>query len=823
MHYKSSQGRTYASATRRSRAAWSALVGGVSLLGLGGAAFAQTAAPAIRAEADPSRLDDVIVTAQRRAQRISDVGASIQAFDGEALDRAGITDVSRLELLTPGLTFGIYGNDAKIALRGANSNKTDSDSTSVVGLFVDGIYRPRASQQTRQFYDIERVEVLKGPQGTLYGRNTLAGAINLLTANPSLAETSGENEVTYSRFNALRVESHLNLPVSDQFGLRIASLINRSDGHIENEAGQNLGRRDDQAVRLTALWEPAPELTVIAKGSIYRDRGTSPGTFASTGQCRSVNAAGLTDPIGGLLDCRNPRLGTLGTLPFSVNGNDDRPNRSGALFVSQDYVPNSEIDEYNATVNVAYDFGGATLTSITSFTDYRALLRNDADFSSANYLQQDVLEATKSFTQELQLASDNSGAFSWTTGLYYSHDENEFFFRFNAVQQAAAAPASGPLVPTPIVSTGIVYNRPFGEQQLLDVDTYGAYAQVEYALTDRFRLIAGGRYSTEDKTLTSSSNFSANRAVTFTPPSPSVANVRPVSTPEFNFTVNSSIAPAVNVSEDFGTFTYRLGAEFDVNDDVLFYANYATGYLSGLIAPNGAITTEQKSDAIEAGVKATLFDGRVQLNLSGYINNYVDLATSRQIPSPADPNTVLTIATNGGDIEAKGIDFEVIGQVTDEFSFNFGLSLLDAQFGQFGVSPPYQQYGGVALRGNFLNLSGTTPPWSPNVTFNIGAQYLLDLGPYGTLVPSAQIYYSDDYSANGANIAADPQSRQDSYTKTDLRLAWTPQNERLRVEIFVENLENEIVLARNTPGGRQILQASYLYPRNYGVKVGFKF
>lgn len=803
------------------------LAGSVSLAVLAHPAFAQTAEPITnRPEAAQSQeatsLDEIIVTAQRRAQSITDVGASIQAFDAEALDRHGIADISRIELLTPGLTFGIYGNDAKIALRGANSNKTDSDSSSVVGVFVDGVYRPRASQQTRQFYDIERIEVLKGPQGTLYGRNTLAGAINLLTANPTLDEMRGGVESTYSRFNALRLEGHLNLPISDHFGLRIASLINRSDGHIENDAGQNLGRRDDQSVRLTALWEPTPDLTVIAKGSIYRDRGTSPGTFASTGQCRSVNAGGFTDPIGGFLDCRNPRLGTLGTLPFTENGNDNRPGRSGALHVSQNYVPNSDIDEKNATVNVAYDFGQATLTSITSYTDYRALLRNDADFSAVDILRQDVLEGTKSFTQELQLTSDSSGPFSWTTGAYYSHDENEFFFRFNAVQVAGAAPA-GPFVPTPIISTGVVYNGPFAEQQLLDVDTYGVYAQGEYALTDRLRLIAGGRYSSEDKTLTSSSNFSANGAITFTPPSPAVANVRAISNPEFNFTVNSSIAPAVNVSKNFGTFTYRLGAEFDVSDDILVYANYATGYLSGLIAPNGAITSEQESDAIEAGVKATLADGRIQVNLSGYINNYTNLATSRQIPSPADPNLVLTIATNGGDIEAKGIDFEILGQLTDAFSFNFGLSLLDAEFGNYAVRSPYQQYGGSVLTGGFLNLSGTTPPWSPSVTFNLGAQYDIDLGEHGMLTPSAHVYYSDDYSANGVNIAADPQSRQGSYTKTDIRLSWTPRNENLRFEVYAENLENEIVLARNTPGGRGIMQASYLYPRNYGVKLGVRF
>ena len=162
------------------KATISALMVTASVLAFATPAFAQTATtPAPAPAEDSGGIEDIIVTAQRRAENIQDVSLAIQAITAEGLARSGVTDVTRLELISPGVTFARYGTDAKISLRGANSNNTFLDSSPSVGVFIDGVYRPRAAQQTRAFFDVERVEILKGPQGTLYGRNTLAGAVNL--------------------------------------------------------------------------------------------------------------------------------------------------------------------------------------------------------------------------------------------------------------------------------------------------------------------------------------------------------------------------------------------------------------------------------------------------------------------------------------------------------------------------------------------------------------------------------------------------------------------------------------------------------------------
>ena len=198
------------------------------------------AAPA-GAQEDIVGIEEIIVTAEKREESIQDVGLSISAFDADGLAKAGIVDVTRLNFLVPGVNYAFTGNDAKFNVRGANSTETFSDNSSIVGMYVDGVYKPRASQTTAAFFDIERLEFLKGPQGTLYGRNSFAGNMNVWTNKPNLDGTSGGVDVSYSRFDTVRTEYFYNAPVSDNFALRLAGYGEIGNGYIENTAGPNLG------------------------------------------------------------------------------------------------------------------------------------------------------------------------------------------------------------------------------------------------------------------------------------------------------------------------------------------------------------------------------------------------------------------------------------------------------------------------------------------------------------------------------------------------------------------------------------------------------
>ena len=212
-----------------------------------------------------AQIEEVVVSAEKREESLQDVSISVTALNEELLEFGGIQDVSRLELLVPGLNYAFAGNDAKFNVRGANSTNTFGDNSSIVGAFVDGVYKARASQQTRAFFDIDRVEFLRGPQGTLYGRNTFAGALNVYTKIPDTELYSAGVSISAQRFDRIKTEANFNAPFTDTFAMRIAGFVDKSDGFIENLAGQDIGAQDDKGVRLSALWRPNDRAEVIAR------------------------------------------------------------------------------------------------------------------------------------------------------------------------------------------------------------------------------------------------------------------------------------------------------------------------------------------------------------------------------------------------------------------------------------------------------------------------------------------------------------------------------------------------------------------------------
>ena len=442
-------------------------------------------------------IENIVVTAQKREEDVQRVGISVQAITAEGLARAGIDDVSRLEQIAPGLVFAKGGNDAKIAVRGANSNSTFADNTSIVGVFVDGVYKPRASQQTRAFFDVERVEILKGPQGTLYGRNTLGGAINLYTVAPSFKQEGISFGLTssYSRFNDFRNEVYVNDKVNQNLAFRVAVMTERSDGWIKNLVGPNLGVKDNVSARASALWDITDSVTALLRVSNIAEDGNPAGMFAIAGACRAVGQNGLTDPKGAFRDCRNPRRGSGGTASFDSYGN--------LTTVERDFVNDDRLRETNATLELTADLGKVTLKSITSHTNYRSLLGNDADYSSNPHAREWVQENNKSFTQELQLSSKSGPPLQWTTGLYASKDK--LFFAYSSLRQTVddlsvrtlVPSANGVLLPlligTPLLSRNIAINSVFNNTQVIDSTTLGVFGQASYAIVDNWRLIGGLR------------------------------------------------------------------------------------------------------------------------------------------------------------------------------------------------------------------------------------------------------------------------------------------------------------------------------------------
>lgn len=787
---------------------------------------ASTAGATPTAEAETGGLEEIIVTAQKRAENIQDVSIAIQAVTAAGLERSGITDVSRLELITPGVTFARYGPDAKISLRGANSNNTFLDAAPSVGVFVDGVYKPRASQQTRAFFDVQRLEVLKGPQGTLYGRNTLAGAVNLYTNAPSTNGFAAGATISYGRYNALRSEGFVNAPVSDSFAVRLAGFYERSDGYVKNDFGPDLGSADTVAFRGSARYAPAGGGDLTLRVSNIRERGNVAGLFAFTGVCRKLNAQGLTDPFGTTTDCRNPRRGAAGTRPF---------NPGDPLRVNKDFVHEDRIDEFNATLEGNYPLLD-TLDGkvIASYTNFKLDVGQDNDFSEAPIAADFLRERVKSYTLELQLASRDTGRFKYNLGGYASRDNIQFVsasLRYrvtddfnNAIRPLVTTPdglTTRVLNPTPILVDQINLGDPnvpnrngrnSNTFQYVDTTTLGVFGQASYALLETFRIVGAVRYSIDKK---DSINFNGPTSYR----GPQFPLSAPLTIDGFS---NDKALATSRTSRDYSNVTWRGAFEFDATDDVLIFGTVSTGFLSGSLATDGTTTGDQKSINYEIGVKSRFLDNRAQFNGSVYHTEYKNLVTSFQRPNSS--GSVDTIAVNGGDIRTNGVEGVLEVLPVENLRLTIAANYLDSKFGAYSVLAPFQTIRGLGQpTARFISLRGLRPQFAPKFTASVVAAYDIDLGTMGKLTPQVQFYYSGQYSAQTQVSFIDSSGTQDSFSKTDLRISWTSADERFGLEAYVENIENNIVNQRTVYGGDGINQTTWGLPTNYGARLRAKF
>ncbi len=770
--------------------------------------FLFAASPA-GAQGESRTFDEIIVTANKREENIQNIGISITALDAATLAAFGITDVRRLAFAVPGLVYADAGNDAKFNLRGANSTNTFRDNPSIVGTFVDGVYKAKASQQTRAFFDVERLEFLKGPQGTLYGRNTFAGALNLYTFKPNTERVSGGLTTSFERFSTLRMEGFVNLPVNDTFAVRLAGYTENGEGYIENSAGQDIGAPDALGVRLSALWAPSDNLDFIFRYQYVEEQGTAAGLFGYILTCRSTNADGITDAFGSVTDCQNPNRGP-GTEPF-YDGNEHK--------VAYDFDPDNDLTESVFTLEINWDVGSVGVQSITSYTDFDNEVPQDFDFSGTNASVGGFDEYVESFTQELVISSNYESAFQWTAGAYYSNDEyfNTFWIynptlADNSVRPVDPATGLTVLNGTPQVSTALNFNGAFADSNYIEATVKAVFAQAHISFTDSLRLILGVRESEEDKDAHGGgSNFTAGGApVTFiaTEVNGTFPQTRLTSFSFDEFAAGSNV-----ISRSFSNTSWKAGIEYNFNDDMMFYVTGSTGFLSGSLNNDGTSTDEQESELWEVGIKSVLMDGSMLFNLAYHDTEYTNLVAQLQT---TDPNTgiVITTTRNGGDIDASGIDLELQYIPTDEWLLGFAVAWLDAEFGDFGQTPPFQLNRGVPS--TFENQRGITPGWSPEIMVNFNAAYTIDLANGGTLTPAIYFSYSDEYNTSNLYIP-DPRTRQDSFTKTDLRLVWNSPNGNYTVAAYIENLEDDAVLSRSNYGSQDHIQTGFLYPQNYGI------
>jgi len=774
------------------------------------------------AQEDSRGIDEIIVTATKRAEDIQDIGMSITALDAEGMAKYGIVDVRRLGFAVPGLVYASAGNDAKLNLRGANSTNTFSDNGSIIAAYVDGVFKPHASMQTRAFFDVERLEFIKGPQGTLYGRNTFAGALNLYTNKPNTERVAGSITGSFERYNTFRTEGFVNLPVNDTNAVRVAAYYENGDGHIENNAGPDAGKPNNLGARLSWLAAPSDNLDFLLRFQYIQEQGTAVGLFGYKNTCRLVNADGITDAFATNIDCQNPQRG----------GSQVPTGDTGPWNISQDFLPDHNVEETVVSLDINWDAGPVSVKSITAFTDFTNEIGFDFDYSPTNHDIGGFDDYAESFSQEITVSSNNDSPFQWTGGVYYSKDESQYaFWIYDTTRRDDTTRPTDPNTGLTVLNgtflvdgTTSLWNA-FADNHSIEATTTAVFFHAEFSVTDSLRLIAGARYTEEDKeAFAGGSNFSGSGVVTqrfVTGSSPLV-----VPTTRLEAFIYDLNAPGTNNSQrTYDNTTWTAGIEWNLNDDMMFYATASTGFVGGAMNYFGncdpasgdpqditACTDEQESTMYEVGFKSILMDGSLLFNLSYHDTEYDNLVSQFQTINAI--GDTITISINGGVIDASGVELELQWVPTDEWSLGLTAAFLDAEFGEFGQTSPYQLNRGVPTV--FESVKGETPGWSPEVAMNVFAEYHFSLANGGTLTPAIYVAYSDAYNTSNLYIL-DPAHDQDSFTKTDLRLTWASADRKYVVAAYVENLEDEAVLSRGNNGSQDNVQTGFLYPQNYGV------
>lgn len=726
------------------------------------AAAQATAAAPTDPQADSNPLGDIIVTAQRRESTVREVPFSIAAFGGEALRSQQVFSPAALVTTVPGITINTADKSLSIvAIRGNVSTFRTATLDTPVAFFVDDVYYVFNNDLNSNFYDVSRVELLRGPQGTLFGRNVVGGAIAVITNNPKM-DTSYYGQVTGGNGGYLRTEGALNtVLVDDKVAARIAFSTERSDGLIDtpNQDG-SYGETNSYAVRGKLLFKPTDTLKIVLAGDYSYTSGNG------------------------------------GALSLGIGGNQVVPATFGAFvndhWVNNDFAPSP----YNQRLRGGYlrgdlDLLGGTLTAISGYRLNNSYALNDdvpvgtvtPVFGRAQRV------ANRSFTQELRFASA-ADRLSYVVGGYFLSADvetnNLFYYSPLPGSSVGAAARSNPSI------TNI--NR----QQKGHIRSLAIFGEFTFALTDRLSLIAGGRYTSDRKTIT-------YRAFSNTDPGAIAA---------FGFPGEVNAAGG----KTWDAFTPRFSVKWKPVDAVNLYVTYAKGFKSGGFVDNAyrnpTIPLEpEKATNIEAGLKSRFLDNKVDFNVSVFRQETKNLQNFSGAGGIAH--------TYNGTLLMRGVEVESVFRPVTDLKINVNYTHLAGKY--------------TSLKDPLVvaDFSGNPAKYAPRDAFTIGASYAAALGNGGTLTPQADFNYSARISTDDANtLRLYPNLYDDTRGRTvNARLTYEAPGGTWSVGAWVKNLTDnyQIVHADDIttflarPGnGTTYWKIFTNTPRSFGVTLSLK-
>jgi iron complex outermembrane receptor protein len=764
------------------KAIW--LSGGVVAALLSVPAQAQQATPDDPAAASAPEVgtpdgNDILVTARRTTERLQDVPVAITAFSAAALEDRNVSTLDEIAKFTPNIRFdgaaALSGGNynATVFVRGVGQNDFAIFSDLGVGFYVDDVYYARSIGGVMDAVDIDSVQVLRGPQGTLFGKNTIGGAVLINTTAPDLDSASGRIEGIYGRFDRIDVKGAVNIPIAPGLAaLRISAATLNRDGYVKRLFdGDTQGDRSAQMVRAKLRIQPEGSgLTIDIGGDYTRARETSaPSDLLAVG-----NAPGITG------------------IPFLTNYNQFvAPGRgiiapNGQPTLNPSYItaspfetwaggPNdNDLDLWGLQATVAYELGGATLKSISAYRDMKAYFTRDGDNTPFVFRQTTNRDKQWQFSQELQLTGK-----AWNDRISYVF--GGYFFKEKASDIATADLAIGlqaPAAPPPF--TPAVFIRNYTNNRSL-----AAYGQVDVEIVPRFSITLGGRYTSDKKTFTS-------------------INVRQRDLVEFT---------NVTKSATFEKFTPRFGINYKASRDLLLYASYSRGFKQGgfngrPLVSDAEVTqyAPEELTTYEAGLKAQWLDGQLTTNLAAFHSKYQDI----QLTVNQTPTNFVANAAKG---EINGAEFETVMRPARWLSFNAAVGYLDAKYTSIGQGLGPTQILPITLDTKFVK----APEWT--VTTGIDVSHEFADGSETAL----RVDYTQ-YSRIYHDVANSPITTDDGYGLLNARLNYTLPNKAVTLSVFGTNLTDTLYLVSgNVSGAFGLAEASYGRPREWGVSAAFRF
>jgi iron complex outermembrane receptor protein len=692
--------------------------------------------------------DEIIVTAQKRAENVQDVPISISAFSGAMLERSNVVTVFDLPRIAPSLQLdtGLQASKARIVIRGIGSAGGTAVEPSVA-TFLDGIYIPREGATVGAYLDLAAIEVLRGPQGTLFGRNASVGAISLRSAQPD-DEFSARIAAEGATGDRYRMEGYVNIPVSAVAAFRVAAVGEKFDGYYKNRLdGRTVGGSDSFAGRISGKFDVTPDLKVILRANYSTRDGDS---FA--------NYALLPDTFpAGRQSVYLARLATIGSTDVDLDPFDRTINQ---------YVGDDLHDEnWGLSSDITLDTAsGFSLRLLNGFQDWNNDQIGTGAFSATvPTLTQFVGWGSRSHSHELQVVSPQDrllgGRLDFVAGVYYLNEEYTAYeaFQFNeGMCRLVFVNLAAPVFNSCLASSG---GRAFDQNFRQETNSFAVYGQTTFKIAPTLDFVLGGRWTQDKKTA---------RIVQMVP------------------TLIGTLAAAaentaLNIKDD--RFTWRANLNWRPNDDVLLFTSYSTGYKSGgfnsqtspTVLGQNRIFNPETVSSYELGVKTDWLNRTLQVNATVYrmaVKNFQDRSY----------NGINFSLQNAGDIRNQGVEIDIVARPVKGLRFNTSVSFLDAKFTNY---PGASNLPGLA---GTRDITGARPTFTPKWSGSIGAEYERELGSKGLAVLArGDLAFVSD---NNVGLINDdnPQTTQEAYQLASARLTLFGPERKWSIGLFGSNL-----------------------------------